>query len=61
MTHMHSHTHETSSGGMGFLLGVLALIAFFYMLFAYGIPALQSGFSQPTIQVPGRVDVNVNK
>lgn len=50
--------------GMGFLLGVLLLIIFGVLLVYYLAPGLTRGFmgtSTPSIQVPGKIDVNVNK
>jgi hypothetical protein len=53
-----------SDGGMGFLLGVIALIVFAVLFIYYLLPALQSGFStssSPTINVPKDINVNVNQ
>ena len=53
---------STDSGsGMGFLLGIVLLILFVIGLLYYGLPAIQSRTSAPTIQVPEQVDVNVNQ
>ncbi len=53
---------ERRDTGSGFLLGVVLLIAFLALLFFYGVPALGSAFraNTPSVQVPGKIDVNVN-
>jgi hypothetical protein len=59
---IHEHQTTTDSGsGMGFLLGVIMLIVFAFLLFYYGLPALRSASSGPTVNVPGKIDVNVNQ
>ncbi len=56
-----------SSGGMGFLMGVLLLISFFIFLFYFGLPAMQNSFNGggagggTQINVPDKMDVNVNQ
>lgn len=57
---VHDHSHSDGSG-MGFMLGIIALALFMYMLFAFGLPALRRGTSSPQINVPEKVDVNVNQ
>lgn len=52
-------SEPSSNSGMGFLLGVILLIVFMFLLFYYGLPALRSSAS-PQINVPGKIDVNVN-
>lgn len=50
-----------NNNGMGFLLGVIALIIIVLLLFYYGLPMLRSvGTGNPTINVPSKVDVNVH-
>ena len=53
---------DSSSNGMGFLLGVLLLVVFAFLIFWYGLPALRNATtsSAPQINVPGKVDVNVH-
>jgi hypothetical protein len=50
-----------SGGGMGFLMGVILLIVVGFFLVYYGIPALNrsSGNTTPQVNVPGKIDVNV--
>ncbi len=48
------------SGGMGFLVGVVLLILFVLLLIGYGLPYIQSVTQTPQVNVPGKVDVNVN-
>lgn len=57
-----THTHvQESSGGMGFLLGVIALIMLFLFFIYYALPLMRNATSSPSIQVPEKVDVNINK
>jgi hypothetical protein len=46
--------------GSGFLIGVILLIVFAILFFIYGLPYLANSFSGPTVQVPDKVNVNVN-
>lgn len=58
------HEREVSSGNnVGFILGIVLLIAALIFFFYYGAALFrQMGTSsQPTIQVPDKVDVNVNQ
>lgn len=51
-----------SGGGMGFLLGVILLIVFLIALLYFGLPMIQQATSSgPTINVPDKVDVNVDQ
>ncbi len=50
----------SSNSGMGFLMGAILLIIFMFLLFYYGLPALRSVSQSPQINVPGKIDVNVN-
>lgn len=50
----------SGSGGMGFLLGVILLIAFLALLFFYGLPYLNSAAQGPNITVPDEINVNTN-
>ncbi len=53
-----------NSSGMGFLLGVILLIAFVFFLFYFGLPVIQNsigGAGGTQINVPDKVDVNVKQ
>lgn len=54
--------HTSDSSGTNFLLGVIFLIVALFLFFYYGLPMIQGATTQqqPSIQVPGKVDVNVN-
>lgn len=54
--------HTTDSSGTNFLLGVILLIVALFLFFYYGLPMIQGMTTQqqPQIQVPDKVDVNVN-
>ncbi len=61
VVHTHVHDDRSNSGALNFLLGLIALIVLLYVLIAYGLPLLQGAVSRPAIQVPSKVDVNVNQ
>jgi hypothetical protein len=56
---------EKNSGGMGFLIGIILLIAFISALLYFGIPAIkrmgpiqiQANIPTPQINVPSNVNV----
>lgn len=50
-----------SDSGMGFLLGIILLIVAVVAFLYYGLPAIQRSTSAPSVNVPGKIDVNVNK
>lgn len=53
---------SNESNGMGFMVGVVLLVIFGIAFFYWGIPALRSVNQQqvPQINVPDKIDVNVN-
>jgi hypothetical protein len=54
---------DSTGNGMGFLMGMILLLAVIFLFFFYGLPLLTQSFrsvSGPQIQVPGKIDVNVN-
>lgn len=54
-------SQPAGNNGMGFLLGVIVLILFVMGVFYYGLPLLRSSVpTTPTVNVPGKVDVNVH-
>ena len=51
-----------SSGGIGMIIGLIVLIVAVYLFFVYGLPAIQNvqlGTPQIKINVPSKIDVNV--
>jgi hypothetical protein len=53
-----------TDSGMGFLLGVVVLVALFFLFMLYGLPAMRQSMPSneviaPQIQVPDKIDVNV--
>lgn len=54
---------ESGSNGSGFLIGVIVLIIAVVVLLFYGLPYLRGsmGSSMPQVNVPGKIDVNVNQ
>ena len=53
---------STDSGnGIGMVIGVIVLVAVLYSFFVYGIPAMRNIGGTPQINVPSKIDVNINK
>jgi hypothetical protein len=53
-----------NAGGVGVLVGLLAIIILAVLFFVYGLPALRHSSApqnSATVNVPDKVDVNVNK
>lgn len=50
-----------SDSGYGFLLGVILLIIFAAILIIYGLPYLQNAGTSTQVNIPDKVDVNVNQ
>ena len=50
-----------SSGGIGLIIGVVAVIAVIALFFLYGLPALRNSGNGTTVNVPDRIQVDVNK
>lgn len=54
-----------SNSGIGFLMGVIFLIAFFVFLLYFGLPFIRNSFSGggsgTQINVPDKVDVNIKQ
>lgn len=63
MTTVVNNPQPSGDSGMGFLLGIIVLIAFVsFVVWRWGLPAMRS--AQETgvqINVPESIDVNVNK
>lgn len=58
----HYYHNTNSNSGIAFLFGAILLLAVFFALFYYGGSILNS-FSrttQPQVNVPDKVDVNIN-
>ncbi|CAN5149472.1 hypothetical protein BH11PAT1_BH11PAT1_0640 [soil metagenome] len=51
---------QQTDSGMGFVLGMILLVVLAVLFFYYGLPALRGSFAGPQVNVPGKVDVNVN-
>jgi hypothetical protein len=60
-THVvHEHHDGESGNGAGFLLGVILLLVVAFLFLYYGLPAIRTA-AAPQVNVPGQLDVNVNK
>jgi hypothetical protein len=53
---------DRPSSGLGFFLGMILLVVVLLALLYYGLPALRGGFGGgPSVNVPGKIDVNVTQ
>lgn len=52
-----------SGGGAGIIIGVVVAIIILFVFFVYALPAMRGSKqdSGTTVNVPGKIDVNVNK
>lgn len=57
-TVIHEHTRENGNSS-GTIIGIILLAIIVMLFFVYGLPLLRS-YGTPQINVPGKVDVNVN-
>lgn len=60
MVVVHNHPTENANSGSGFLLGVILLIIFVLFLLYYGLPLIRNT-ATPQLNVPSKIDVNVNQ
>jgi high-affinity Fe2+/Pb2+ permease len=54
-------SNSGNSGGAGLVVGVVLAIIIVFLFIAYALPALRRGNSGVTVNVPDKVNVNVNK
>lgn len=57
---------SNDSSGMGMVIGAVALVVVLFLLFFYGMPYFRGNSQQnsapaPAVQMPDKIDVNVNK
>lgn len=50
-----------SGGGTGMIVGLIVLIVLAYLFFVYGLPAFRQTQSGTQINVPSKIDVNLNQ
>lgn len=49
-----------SDGGMGMIVGFLILAVVLFIFFVYGLPAIRR-IGSPQINIPSKIDVNINQ
>lgn len=53
---------NNSNGPMGIIIALIVLLVLVYLGFIYGLPAIrQMQFGNPQINIPNKIDVNVNQ
>lgn len=50
--------NSNSGSGMGFVFGMILILLVAFLFFVYGLPMLRQSTS-PQVNVPGKIDVNV--
>ncbi len=58
---IHEHGETTTDSGMGLIIGFILVLLLTFLFFYYGLPVLRSTNSSPQINVPDKIDVNVNQ
>lgn len=56
----HVHTDGGGQNGMGFLLGIIVLVVFVFLFMYYVLPIIRQS-SAPQINVPDKIDVNIQQ
>lgn len=60
-TVVNNPTPTDSGAGMGFLAGVILLIAGVFLFLYFGLPLMRGiGSTAPQVTIPDKVDVNIN-
>ncbi len=52
-------TTTDSNNGMGFVIGVILLLVFAFLFFVYGLPAISRTIGTASVNVPDKINVNV--
>lgn len=52
---------DNSGGPMGWIIGIIVLIILGYFVYVYGLPAIRQMGGTPQINIPSKIDVNVNQ
>lgn len=47
--------------GMVMVVGLILLFVLLFLFFVYGLPLLRQSTNAPQINVPGKIDVNLNQ
>lgn len=50
-----------SSGGVGLIIGVIVIIAVIALFLLYGLPAMRKNNNDTNINVPDKIQIDVNK
>ncbi len=54
-------SNNQGGNGMGFLVGIVLLIVVGFLFFVYGLPMLRQSTQAPQINVPDKIDVNIQQ
>jgi hypothetical protein len=57
----HEHYYHQERNSLGWVIGLIALIVLGWLIFAYGLPALNRVSNNPGFTVPSQIDVNINR
>jgi len=59
-THEHVY-HENTNNNSGLIIAIVLLLVLAFLIFYYGLPMLRNAGTGSQINVPGKIDVNVNQ
>lgn len=54
-------TGSGGSGGAGLIIGLVLVLVAIALFFLFGLPALRNSSANTTVNVPDKINVNVNK
>lgn len=60
MADEHEHVHTEGGNSTGMIVGLVILVIVIFLFFYYGLPAFQ-GQQGVNLNVPDKIDVNVNQ
>ncbi len=52
---------DNSGGPLGMIVGLIVLVILIYLGIVYGLPAIQRMQIGTPLNVPGKIDINVNQ
>lgn len=58
---VHEHGHSDGGNSMGIIMGVVLLIVALFLFVYYLLPAIQQNSGGTTVNVPDKIDVNVDQ
>jgi hypothetical protein len=57
----HEHIVSDGNNGTGIILGIAFFVVVIFLFFYYLLPAVRNNYGSPSVNVPGKMDVNVHQ